>query len=315
MFNPKISIAGKDFANPIWTASGTFAYGTEFEPFLDLNRVGAVIVKGLSLQPREGNPPNRIYETASGMLNSIGLQNVGMVNFVEEKLPRLKRYRTQVIANIFGKTEEEYVQIARYLDDNADIAGIELNISCPNVKEGGIEFGSKPELTYRVVASVRRAATRLPLYVKLSPNVTDIVIVARACEEGGADAVTLINTLVGMAIDVDEQRPVLSTVFGGLSGPAVKPIALRMVYQVSKALRIPVVGIGGISRWQDAVEFFLAGASAIQVGTANFYKPNAVIEILDGLIQYCERKQITSMQGLTGALKVPIEVPEIPAGG
>ncbi|MBI2821166.1 MAG: dihydroorotate dehydrogenase, partial [Acidobacteria bacterium] len=231
MFDARVTIAGRVFSNPIWTASGTFAYGTEFEPFLDLNRVGAVIVKGLSLEPKAGNAPHRIYETPSGMLNSIGLQNVGMVAFVEEKLPRLRQFRTQVIANIFGRTEEEYVRVARYLNENAaDLAGIELNISCPNVKEGGIEFGSNAELTRRVVRSVRQAATRLPLYVKLSPNVTDIAAIAAACEEAGADAITLINTLIAMAIDVERQRPVLSTIFGGLSGPAVKPVALRMVY-------------------------------------------------------------------------------------
>ena len=302
MFDPRVRIAGKLFENPIWTASGTFAYGTEFTPFLDLNRIGAVVVKGLSVEPRAGNPPHRIYETPSGMLNSIGLQNVGMVHFVEKKLPLLRQYKTQVIANIFGRTEDEYVQVARYLNDHADIAGIELNISCPNVKEGGIEFGSKPESTLRVVQKVRSASPRLPLYVKLSPNVTDIRALAVACEEGGADAVTLINTLVGMAIDIERRRPVLSTVFGGLSGPAIRPIAVRMVYQASRAVKIPVVGIGGISSWQDAVEFFLAGATAIQVGTANFYRPDAAVEILDGLTAYCERKKIPDMRSLTGAL-------------
>ena len=304
MFDPSVTIAGKIFSNPIWTASGTFAYGTEFAPFLDLNRIGAVVVKGLSVEPRAGNRPNRTYETPAGMLNSIGLQNVGMVNFVQEKLPRLQQYKTQVIANIFGKTEEEYVQVARYLDDNADIAGIELNISCPNVKEGGIEFGSKPELTHQVVRSVRQASRRLPLYVKLSPNVTDIAAFAVACEQAGADAITLINTVVGMAIDIERQRPILSTVFGGLSGPAIRPIAVRMVFEVFRAVKIPVIGIGGISCWQDAVEFFLAGATAVQVGTANFYKPDAPVQILDGLIRYCERRQIASMRALTGAVRV-----------
>ncbi|HEY2930554.1 MAG TPA: dihydroorotate dehydrogenase [Acidobacteriota bacterium] len=302
MFDPRIQIAGKNFQNPVWTASGTFAYGAEFEPFLDLNEIGAVVVKGLSIQPRAGNAPNRIYETPSGMLNSIGLQNVGMENFVKEKLPRLKHYRTQVIANIFGKTEEEYVQVAAYLSDHADIAGVELNISCPNVKEGGIEFGSNPELTRRVVSSVRKKC-RLPLYVKLSPNVTDICPIAIACQDAGADAVTLINTLVAMAIDIERREPVLSTIFGGLSGPAIKPIALRMVYQVARAVKIPVVGIGGISRWQDAVEFFLAGATAIQIGTANFYKPTVAKEVLDGLVCYCERKKIPDVAALREAMK------------
>lgn len=304
MFDPTVRIAGKTFKNPIWTASGTFAYGTEFEPFIDLNQLGAIIVKGLSVEPRAGNAPNRIYETPSGMLNSIGLQNVGMVNFVEEKLPRLRKFDTQVIANIFGRTEDEYVQVARYLNDQAeDLAGIELNISCPNVKEGGIEFGSNPESTRHIVQTLRNACNRLPLYVKLSPNVSDIAAMAVACEQGGADAVTLINTLVGMAIDIENQRPVLSTVFGGLSGPAVKPVALRMVYQASQAVKIPVVGIGGISRWEDAVEFFLAGAAAVQVGTANFYKPNVTVEILDGLIGYSERKLIPNMAALRRAMK------------
>jgi dihydroorotate dehydrogenase (NAD+) catalytic subunit len=260
--------------NPVMSASGTFGYGLEFTPFYDISRLGAVIVKGLSLLPTPGNAPQRIVETAAGMLNAIGLQNIGVERFVREVVPRLADAGATFVANIYGRTIEEYEEVARRLEGVASLSAIELNASCPNVKEGGIAFGSTPEglstLTRRV-----RAATGKPLWVKLSPNVSDIRSVARAAEDAGADAVTLINTLVGMAVDCRTRRPRLSNVTGGLSGPAVKPVALRMVWEVCRAVKIPVVGIGGIQSAEDALEFLLVGAAAVQVGTANFRNPNA----------------------------------------
>lgn len=277
--------------NPVMSASGTFGYGLEFLPFYDISRLGAVIVKGLSLLPAPGNAPGRIVETPAGMLNAIGLQNIGVERFVDEVAPRLEDAGAVFVANIYGRTIAEYEEVARRVSEVPSLAAIELNASCPNVKEGGIAFGSSPEglsgLTRRV-----RSATRKPLWVKLSPNVPDIGAIARAAEEAGADAVTLINTLIGMAVDPRTRRPRLSNVTGGLSGPAIKPVALRMVWEACKAVKIPVIGIGGIQTAEDALEFLLVGAAAVQVGTANFRNPNACMEIIDGIRDFLARGKI-----------------------
>jgi dihydroorotate dehydrogenase (NAD+) catalytic subunit len=289
--------------NPVMSASGTFGYGLEFTPFYDISRLGAVIVKGLSLLPTAGNPPQRIVETPAGMLNAIGLQNIGVERFVRDVVPRLADAGATYVANIYGRTIEEYEEVARRLSDVPSLAAIELNASCPNVKEGGIAFGSTPEglsaLTRRV-----REATGKPLWVKLSPNVTDIGSMARAAEGAGADAVTLINTIVGMAVDCRTRRPGLSNVTGGLSGPAVKPVALRMVWEACKAVRIPVVGIGGIQSAEDALEFLLVGASAVQVGTANFRNPNACVEIIDGIRAFLVRERLARLDEYRGTLRI-----------
>ncbi|HEX9204477.1 MAG TPA: dihydroorotate dehydrogenase [Candidatus Deferrimicrobiaceae bacterium] len=289
--------------NPVMSASGTFGYGLEFTPFYDISRLGAVIVKGLSLLPTPGNAPQRIVETAAGMLNAIGLQNIGVERFVREVVPRLADAGATCVANIYGRTMEEYEEVARRLEGVASLSAIELNASCPNVKEGGIAFGSTPEglstLTRRV-----RAATGKPLWVKLSPNVSDIRSVARAAEDAGADAVTLINTLVGMAVDCRTRRPRLSNVTGGLSGPAVKPVALRMVWEACRAVKIPVVGIGGIQSAEDALEFLLVGAAAVQVGTANFRNPNACVEIIDGIAAFLARERLAGLDEYRGSLRI-----------
>ena len=289
--------------NPVMSASGTFGYGLEFAPFYDISRLGAVIVKGLSLLPTPGNAPQRIVETPAGMLNAIGLQNIGVERFVADVVPRLADAGVTYVANIYGRTIEEYEEVARRLSGVASLAAIELNASCPNVKEGGIAFGSTPgglsTLTRRV-----RAATGKPLWVKLSPNVTDIGEMARAAEEAGADAVTLINTLVGMAVDCRTRRPRLSNVTGGLSGPAVKPVALRMVWEACKAVRIPVIGIGGIQSAEDAMEFLLVGAAAVQVGTANFRNPHACVEIIDGIADFLLRERVGRLEEYRGGLRL-----------
>jgi dihydroorotate dehydrogenase (NAD+) catalytic subunit len=289
--------------NPVMSASGTFGYGLEFTPFYDISRLGAVIVKGLSLLPTPGNAPQRIVETPAGMLNAIGLQNIGVERFVRDVVPRLADAGATFVANIYGRTIEEYEEVARRLSEVASLAAIELNASCPNVKQGGIAFGSTPEglssLTRRV-----REATGKPLWVKLSPNVSDIGSVARAAEGAGADAVTLINTIVGMAVDCRTRRPSLSNVTGGLSGPAVKPVALRMVWEACKAVRIPVIGIGGIQSAEDALEFLLVGAAAVQVGTANFRNPNACVEIIDGIRAFLVRERIARLDEYRGTLRI-----------
>src|SRR5262245_57785077 len=270
-----VTIAGVEFKNPVLTASGTFAYGLEFSHLMDLNSIGGIVVKGISMKPIKGNPPPRIYETPSGMLNAIGWQNIGAVEFVTKKLPALRNYSTRVVVNVVGFNLEDYVEVTRFLNDCPGIAALELNISCPNVKKGGFHFNKDPRDTYRVTQRTRKASTRLPLWVKLSPNVTDIRDFARACEEAGADALSVVNTFVGMAIDVERRRPRLRYVTGGLSGPAIKPVALRMVWETASAVKIPVIGVGGIAGTGDALEFLLAGARAVQVGTANFYNPSA----------------------------------------
>jgi len=298
----KVNLFGVEFENPVWTASGTFGFGIEYSPYIDLNKVGAVCVKGLSLEPREGNEPPRIWETPCGMLNAIGLQNPGVEHFIEKIVPELKNFKCRVIANIYGSTVEEYVEVAKRLSGVEGVDAIELNISCPNVKRGGLAFGVDPLEAARLTEMVKKAADK-PVIVKLSPNVTDIVEIAKAIESAGADALSAINTLLGMAIDIYKRKPKLKNKFGGLSGPAIKPVALRMVYQVSRAVKIPVIGIGGISNWQDAVEFFLAGASAVQVGTANFFNPKAVEEIISGIENYLTQMGYSHISQIVGDLR------------
>jgi dihydroorotate dehydrogenase (NAD+) catalytic subunit len=300
----EVEIAGVRFKNPVLTASGTFAYGLEFAHLMDLSSIGGIVVKGLSMKPIQGNPPPRICETASGMLNAIGWQNIGAVEFVTKKLPALRKYDTNIVANIVGFELDEYLEVARFLNDCPGIAALELNISCPNVKKGGFHFNKNPRDAARVTAETKKVSTRLPLWVKLSPNVTDIGEFARACEEAGADALSVVNTLVGMAIDVEKRRPKLHYVTGGLSGPAIKPIALRMVWETCKAVRIPVIGVGGISTAEDALEFLIAGARAVQIGTANFYNPAASEQIARGLQEYCRLRMIGNINEIIGSLRV-----------
>jgi dihydroorotate dehydrogenase (NAD+) catalytic subunit len=293
--------------NPVLTASGTFGYGLEFLPFLDLADLGGIVVKGLSPRPRRGNPPERIVETPAGMLNAIGLQNVGVDAFVAEKLPELRKYDVAVVANVFGETVAEYVEVTEKLDAAAGVHAIELNVSCPNVEAGGMAFGSDPAALARVTRACRDA-TRLPLIVKLSPNVTDIRETARAAEAEGSDAVSLVNTYVGMAVDVDRRRPVLANVSGGLSGPAIRPLAVWATWQVSRTVKIPVIGMGGILTARDALEFLLAGATAVQVGTANFIHPDAAVRVARGLAAYLAEHGIGTVRELVGALRTGREV-------
>ena len=304
-FIPQIdtTIAGVHFQNPVLTASGTFGYGKEFAHLIDLNQLGGIVVKGISVEPMEGNPAPRIYETESGMLNAIGLQNVGAKRFLKEKLPFLRTLRARCIVNVFGYTTEDYIRCIEILNGGDGIHAYELNISCPNTRCGGMEFGNDPQLTEEVVRASKKVA-RYPLFVKLSPNVTDITALARAAEAAGADALSLVNTFVGMAIDIETRTPRISNVTGGLSGPAIKPVALRMVYQVARAVRIPVIGIGGIATAEDALEFLIAGARAVQVGTANFYAPESSLKIVEGIRDYCSRKRL-HLSGVIKSLKVP----------
>lgn len=285
--------------NPVMTASGTFGYGSEFTRFFDLNALGAIIVKTVTMQRRQGNPPPRIVETPGGMLNSIGLQNVGIDGFLRDKLPFLRSLRTPLLVNIAGKSVEEFAGLAKRLSDAEGVAGIEVNISCPNVA-GGLDFGTDPRLTYEVVRAVRQT-TSLPVIPKLSPNVTDITVIARAAADAGADALSLINTILGMAIDLRRRKPKLPGATGGLSGPAIRPIALRMVWEVAQAVTLPIIGIGGIMTGDDAVEFLLAGASAVQVGTANFLDPSAPLKVLAGIESYLARHGFDSVSAIAGA--------------
>lgn len=299
--NLSVNIAGILMKNPVMVASGTFGYGEEYAPYVNINKLGAIIVKGLSLTPRNGNPPPRIVETEAGMLNSIGLQNIGINAFINEKLPFLKKYDTNVIVNFFGDSIDEYCEVAKMAGSAPGIHGLEMNISCPNKQEGWLEFGTNPDLTFRVVSAVRKN-TNLPLIVKLSPNVTDITVIARSAAEAGADAISLINTLSGMAIDIETRRPKLANIIGGLSGPAIKPVALKMVWQVARSIKLPVIGIGGIMTYKDTIEFMIAGASAVQVGTANFVDPAVTEKIIDGLKLYCEQKSIKAIKEITGSI-------------
>lgn len=302
----KVSFAGLEFKNPILAASGTFGYGVEFEDIVALDRLGGFVVKGLSREPMAGNPPPRMFETAAGMLNAIGLQNVGARAFVEEKLPLLrKRSKAAVIANVFGYTTKDYEETIRVLNDGEGIAAYELNVSCPNTKHGGISFGSDPVLLEEVVYVSKKEAKR-PLIVKLSPNVTSIPRMARVAAEAGADALSLVNTFVALAVDAKTRKPRISNVTAGLSGPAIKPIALRMVYEAAHAVDIPVIGMGGIATGEDVVEFMLAGAAAVQVGTANYFDPCATERIVEELENWCIENRVGRITDLIGALDTSV---------
>ncbi len=301
--NLAVNIAGINLKNPVIASSGVFGYGEEYGSLIDLNRFGAIVVKGISLKPREGNPIPRICETPCGMLNAIGLQNIGIDAFIVEKLPYLRGFDVPVIVNIFGEDISEFERLAGLLDKSGGVAGIELNISCPNVKKGGMEFGKDPKMTHELVSSVKKI-TRLPIIAKLSPNVSDIVEIAKAARDGGADGLSLINTILGMAIDIDTRRPRLANITGGLSGPAIKPIALRMVWEVSREIGLPIIGLGGISSYEDAIEFFLAGATAVAVGTAHFIDPRIMIDIIRRLAVYMTRHKIEDVRDLIGGVKV-----------
>lgn len=297
-----VELAGLRLKNPVMPASGTFGYGEEFTPYLDLNDLGAIVTKGLSLRPKAGNPTPRIAETTSGMLNAIGLQNVGIDAFITEKLPLLRGLGTPVIVNFFGNTLDEYGEVAARLSDLPEVAAVELNISCPNVKKGGIVFGTDPQAASEVVKLVRSRLSK-PLIVKLTPNVTDITVMARAVEEAGADALCCINTLTGMSIDVRRRRPRLANLTGGLSGPAIRPVAVRLVYQAVRAVSIPVIGVGGIMTAEDALEFLIVGARAVQVGTANFVDPSAMARIIEGLERFCVEEGVRDINELIGSLQ------------
>ena len=303
MADLSVNIAGLHLKNPVMTASGTFGYGTEYADFVDLSRLGGIIVKGTTIRDRQGNPYPRLAETPSGMLNAVGLQNKGVDYFIEHIYPAIRDINTNIIVNVSGSEVADYVATAERLADLERIPAIELNISCPNVKQGGMAFGTSCASAAKVVEAVRKAY-RKTLIVKLSPNVTDIAEIARAVEGAGADAVSLINTLLGMAINARTRRPVLSTVTGGLSGPAVKPVALRMVWQVARAVRVPVVGLGGIMTATDAVEFLLAGATAVQIGTANFIDPTVTLKVIDGIEAYLQENGFASVRDVVGALEV-----------
>ena len=298
-----VELGGLRLKNPLIAASGTFGYGVEYEGILDLSLLGGIVSKGLYLEPRDGCPVPRIVETPSGLLNAIGLQGVGIRAFVNDVLPRLARYDTAVIVNVCGDTVEEYAEVAR-IADAPGVAALEVNISCPNVKKGGIAFGGDPRMTHEVVSAVRQA-TRLPVIPKLSPNVADVTVFARVCEEAGADALSCINTLLGLAVDVERRVPRLAFGTGGLSGPAIRPIAVRMAWQAARAVRIPVIGIGGITSTEDALEFLVAGCRAVQVGTANFVDPGIYARILAGLESYLQRHHLGSIGEVVGSLRFP----------
>ena len=302
MVNLNVNIGNLALKNPVLTASGTFGYGTEFSDFIDLSRLGGFIVKGTTLEPREGNPYPRMAETPSGMLNAVGLQNKGVDYFIEKIYPTISGIDSKVIVNVSGAKIDDYVGVCRKLAERTEIEAIEVNISCPNVKQGGMAFGTTAAGAAQVTRAVRQAFPGTVI-VKLSPNVTDITEIARAAEAEGADAVSLINTLMGMAIDVERRRPCLSTVTGGLSGPAVRPVAVRMVWQTKRAVKIPVVGLGGIMNGRDAREFILAGATAVQVGTANFIDPAVTVKIIDYIEEYCQRHGVSDINDLIGALE------------
>ena len=306
MENPDLttSVGCLKFKNPVITASGTFGYGLEYEDLLDINELGGIVVKGISLKPKSGNPPQRIIETPCGMLNAIGLANIGLENFLKYKLPLLKQYRTVRIVNIYGHSIEEYKSLAESFSGIDGVDALEVNISCPNVAEGGMVFGVDAILTARVTEAVKKNTDKFVI-VKLSPNVTNIQTIARAAEESGADAISLINTLTGMAIDIKKRTPVLANIIGGLSGPAIRPVALYLVHKVVSAVSVPVIGMGGIMKASDALEFLIAGAKAIQVGTANFVNPLATMEIIEGIREYCRSYNIPKVEDLIGTLQLP----------
>lgn len=299
--NTNVNLAGIKMKNPVTVASGTFGYGREFTDFIDLNKLGAIITKGTSLKPRSGNKPPRVCETSSGMLNSIGLQNPGLEFFMQYDLPWLKKYDTAIIVNAIGNTVEEYVELCKVLN-TLDIDGVELNLSCPNVKKGCLAFGTTYEGVKTVTQEVRKVLTSKPLIVKLTPNVTDITQPAKGAQEGGADGVSLINTLLAMSIDIHKKKPILANNTGGLSGPAIKPVAVRMVYQVAQAVNIPILGMGGIMTKEDAIEFILAGATAISIGAGNLVKPNISMEIIKGIEEYMNLYNIKDINEITGAV-------------
>jgi dihydroorotate dehydrogenase (NAD+) catalytic subunit len=298
----QVLIAGLSLKNPVMTASGTFGYASEFAELVDLNRLGAIVVKGLSLEPSIGNPPPRIVETPCGMLNAIGLENVGIKAFINEKLPFLRTLSPPLIVNIYGKCSEEYCELARHIEDVEGISAIEVNISCPNVKSGGIAFGVDPQAAFDVIRAVRKQTSKT-LIVKLSPNVTDITQIARSVVDAGADSLSLINTLTGLSIDIETRKPKLANITGGLSGPAIRPVAVRMVWQVAQAVSVPIIGIGGIMTASDALEFLIAGASAVQVGTANFVNPRSTLDIIEGIEAFLVRHHIEKLSDITGTLK------------
>ena len=296
-----VEIAGIKLKNPVMVASGTFGYAREYEGLLDFDKLGAIITKTITLKPKEGNPPPRICETASGMLNAIGLQNNGVEYFVKEYLPYIKKLATPVIVSIGGETVEEYAEIAARLDKEVGIQGLEINISCPNVKAGGMLFGQDPKLTAEVISAVRKSTT-LPLIAKLTPNVADITLIAKAAVEAGADALALINTLLGIAIDIETRKPKLGSTTGGLSGPAIKPVAVRMVYEVYQTVKVPLIGMGGIMSAEDAIEFILAGATAVAIGTANFVDPKTAEKVIEGINKYLETHKIADINHLIGKI-------------
>jgi dihydroorotate dehydrogenase (NAD+) catalytic subunit len=297
-----VNLGRLQLKNPVMTASGTFGYGEEYADYVDLNRIGAIVVKGLSLKPRLGNQPPRIMETAGGMLNAVGLQNIGVDAFIDEKLPFLQKFDVKVIANIYGETHDEYIKVAKKLSKAKGVHALEINVSCPNVKRGGVSFGSDPKTAAQVTRKVKDA-TGLPVIVKLTPNVTDIAAIAQAVEKAGADAISLINTLAGMSIDLKTRMPHLKNITGGLSGPAIKPVALRMVWQVVQRVSVPVIGIGGIMTAEDALEFLILGAKAVQIGTANFINPHATIDILEGMQNYLKSNKIKDINQIIGTFK------------
>ncbi|MGH2567503.1 MAG: dihydroorotate dehydrogenase [Bacteroidota bacterium] len=306
MIKQSFTLRGVEFKNRIWVASGTFGYGDEVPQLVDVNRLGGLVTKSLSWKPRDGNPPPRIAETPSGMLNSIGLANIGVHKFIEEKLPYLRKQHTSVVVNIAASTVEEYCDVLSLLEQQEGVDAFEINVSCPNVKEGGLSFGTDCNMVKEITSRLR-SLTDKPLIIKLTPNVTHISEFARAAAEAGADAVSVINTVVGMAVDVKSRKPKLSTVTGGLSGPAIKPIALAKVYEVAQTVDIPIIGMGGISHADDAIEFLLAGASAVQVGTMNFIDPAAGVTIAEGLASYAERQGLSDVGQLVGALDSNVE--------
>ncbi|KPL00563.1 MAG: hypothetical protein AMJ91_04190 [candidate division Zixibacteria bacterium SM23_73_3] len=302
-YDLSVNVAGVRFSNPVLVASGTFGYGEEYDALIDLSKLGGVITKSITLNPREGNPAPRTVETPSGMLNAIGLANLGVENFIKEKIPFLRKLETRIIVNVAGSTIGEYVEVVKRLSRCRGIDMLEINISCPNVEQGGLAFGSNPESAFACIKQIKDH-TSYPIIAKLSPNVTDIVEVACAVKEAGADAVSLINTLIGMAIDTEKRKPILGNITGGLSGPAIKPVALAMVWKVAKAVNLPVIGIGGILNTQDALEFLLAGACMIQIGTANFVDPQTSVKIVNGLNGYLKEKRIKRITDLVGRLKI-----------
>jgi len=293
-----VDIAGIKMKNPITTASGTFGFGKEYSPYFDLSKLGAITVKGTTLEARKGNPPPRLVETCGGILNAVGLENPGVDAFINEALPFLSQFDLPVIVNIAGHSIEEYGEVAKRLNVSG-VSGLEVNISCPNVKKGGLAFGTDPDMAGEVIRVIK-SVTDLPVIAKLSPNVTDIVQIAKAVQNAGADALSMINTILGMSIDINQRKPILGNIMGGLSGPAVKPVAVRMIWQVSQAVDLPIIGMGGVTTWEDAVEVILAGATAVAVGTANFINPLAPVEIIEGIGKYLERNNFSSVNEIVG---------------